>query len=103
MWDLPGPEIEPVSPALAGGFLTTAPPRKSKTYTFCPSFLPLILPPTLDEELLTTLAKELTSDISFWFWFGVYHLVHNGLNLLTPELRHLPPDLALATGLSPNK
>ena len=29
MWDLPGPEIEPVSPALAGGFLTTVPPGKS--------------------------------------------------------------------------
>ena len=29
MWDLPGPGIEPVSPALAGGFLSTAPPRKS--------------------------------------------------------------------------
>ena len=28
MWDLPGPGIEPVSPALAGGFLTTAPPGK---------------------------------------------------------------------------
>ena len=25
MWDLPGPVIEPMSPALAGGFLTTAP------------------------------------------------------------------------------
>ena len=29
MWDLPGPEIEPVSPALGGRFLTTAPPGKS--------------------------------------------------------------------------
>ena len=29
MWDLPRPGLEPVSPALAGGFLTTAPPRKS--------------------------------------------------------------------------
>ena len=29
MWDRPGPGIEPVSPALAGGFLTTAPPEKS--------------------------------------------------------------------------
>ena len=29
MWDLPGPGVEPVSPALAGGFLTTAPPEKS--------------------------------------------------------------------------
>ena len=29
MWDLPGPGIEPMSPALAGGFLTTAAPGKS--------------------------------------------------------------------------
>ena len=25
MWDIPGPGLEPVSPALAGGFLTTVP------------------------------------------------------------------------------
>ena len=30
MWDLPGPGLEPVSPALAGGFLTTVPPEKSR-------------------------------------------------------------------------
>ena len=29
MWDTPGPGIKPVSPALAGRFLTTAPPGKS--------------------------------------------------------------------------
>ena len=29
MWDLPRPGLEPVSPALAGGFLTTAPPGQS--------------------------------------------------------------------------
>ena len=29
MWSLPGPGIEPMSPALAGGFLTTGPPGKS--------------------------------------------------------------------------
>ena len=29
MWDLPRPGLEPMSPALAGGFLTTAPPGKS--------------------------------------------------------------------------
>ena len=28
MWDLPGPGLEPMSPALAGGFLTTVPPGK---------------------------------------------------------------------------
>ena len=32
MWDLPGPGLKPVSPALAGGFLTTAPPGKSKKH-----------------------------------------------------------------------
>ena len=45
MWDLPGPGLEPMSPALAGGFLTTAPPGKPKksvlflTPGFIPSFL----------------------------------------------------------------
>ena len=29
MWDIPRPGLEPVSSALAGGFLTTAPPGKS--------------------------------------------------------------------------
>ena len=30
MWDLPRPGIKPVSPALAGGFLTARPPEKYK-------------------------------------------------------------------------
>ena len=34
MWDLPGPGLEPVSPALAGGFLTTVPPGKSLQFIF---------------------------------------------------------------------
>jgi len=38
MWDLPGPEIEQVSPTLQGEFLTTGPPGK-----------PLSLP--LDEQV----------------------------------------------------
>ena len=32
MWDLPRPGLEPVSPALAGGFLAIVPPGKSTTY-----------------------------------------------------------------------
>ena len=28
MWDLPRPGLEPVSPTLAGGFLTSVPPGK---------------------------------------------------------------------------
>ena len=34
MWDLPRPELEPVSPALAGRFSTTAPPGKPNISTF---------------------------------------------------------------------
>ena len=34
MWDLPRPGLEPVSPALTGGFLTTAPPGKSPFFQF---------------------------------------------------------------------
>ena len=38
MWDLPGPGLEPVSPALAGGFLTTAPPEKSWCHMYLKNF-----------------------------------------------------------------
>ena len=34
MWDLPGPGLEPVSPALADGFVTTVPPGKPCSWTF---------------------------------------------------------------------
>ena len=34
MWDLPRPGLEPVSPVLAGGFSTTAPPGKPKKAFF---------------------------------------------------------------------
>ena len=34
MWNLPGPGIEPMSPALAGGFLTTEPPGKPPDLSF---------------------------------------------------------------------
>ena len=38
MWDLPRPGLEPVSPALAGGFLTTAPPGKPPLFDFLHSW-----------------------------------------------------------------
>ena len=45
LWDFPGPRIKPVSPALAGGFLTTKPPRKSKWKVLkVPGILTLIRP-----------------------------------------------------------
>ena len=47
MWDLPGPGLEPVSPALVGRFLTTEPPGKpsfiySSVYLLIPNsqFIP---------------------------------------------------------------
>ena len=35
MWDLPGPGLKPMSPALADGFLTTVPPGKPCTLWSC--------------------------------------------------------------------
>ena len=39
MWDLPRPGIEPMSPALAGGFLTTVPPEKSHVINIFNTFV----------------------------------------------------------------
>ena len=39
MWDLPGPGLEPMSPALAGGFLTTVPPGKPWVQVLTPIVL----------------------------------------------------------------
>ena len=39
MWDLPGPGFKPMSPALAGGFSTTAPPGKPQETCFYFRFL----------------------------------------------------------------
>ena len=43
MWDLPGPRIEPVSPALAGRLLTTGHPGKSSWYFIGDFFPPAVL------------------------------------------------------------
>ena len=43
MWDLPGLGIEPVSPALAGGFLRTEPPWKPQHNAFIWSFFSSLL------------------------------------------------------------
>ena len=42
MWDLPGPGLEPVSPALAGGFLTTVPTGKSDHMVFLLQFVNMV-------------------------------------------------------------
>ena len=62
MWDLPGPGLEPVSPALAGGFLTTVPPGKPKNHHFrCARRATSGKPPLLSfEGLLETPAPTWT-------------------------------------------
>ena len=42
-WDLPRPGIQLMSPASAGGFLTTGLPRKSKHLSFFLSFCPSLI------------------------------------------------------------
>ena len=61
MWDLPGPGLERVSPALAGGFLTTAPPGRYPH------------PPAVNSE------DQLLSRISLWqrklrVWFAEFQV-----------------------------
>ena len=56
MWDLPRPEIEPASPALAGIFLTTVLPGKStSTFLIC-YFLSLSVEPS--ENLQSLMEKN---------------------------------------------
>ena len=58
MWDLPGPGLKPVSPALAGVFLTTAPPGKSPVafLRLCPPSLEAVV--FIHAELLWLLPLE---------------------------------------------
>ena len=43
MWNLPRPGFESVSPTLAGGFLTTGLPGKSKEVRFLPNKLVIMM------------------------------------------------------------
>ena len=49
MWDLPGPGLEPVSPALAGGFSTTAPLGQSLYFLLYHSISGKLTPVELGE------------------------------------------------------
>ena len=64
MWDLPRPGIEPVSPALAGGFLTTVPPGES----------PVILQDVFTRKKLPEFSRQL--EVSFFL-----NIVHHLLNI----------------------
>ena len=64
MWDLPGPGLKPASPALAGGFLTTAPPGKPYS--------------AFTENLLCTT------------WYAFYHPIHESYNFESIQTNFFP-------------
>ena len=66
MWDLPRPGLEPVSPALAGGFSTAAPPGKPHS-----SFLILALM-TINFPLSTT---TLAASHKFWYVMSSFSFI----------------------------
>ena len=85
MWDLPRPGLKPVSPALAGGFLTTAPPGKPLFKTF------------LKANKIYDYYYSLQCD--FWMGFGIPYakilwcikIKDTGTSLVAQWLRiHLP-------------
>ena len=64
MWDLPGPGLEHVSPALAGRFLTTVPPGKSDALFFIYTiFLNLKLTEKLHIQYKVPFLLELMKEI----------------------------------------
>ena len=71
MWDLPRPGLEPVSPALAGKFSTTAPPGKPENVYF------YIKSPNLEKALIRShsvlrlpVCSLLFKLVSFFVCFG---------------------------------
>ena len=69
MWDLPGPGFEPVSPPLAGGFLTTEPPGKPflSSLMAAPCFLLSYSPsPECSVPFSTSKSESTASSVSDW-------------------------------------
>ena len=64
MWDPPGPGIKPVSPALAGGFLTTVPPGKSLQVSVLDMvffYLQMVLPKLICKGALFNLGLKVSA------------------------------------------
>ena len=75
MWDLPRPGLEPVSPALAGGFSTTVPPGKS-LQCFLMSSSPHLLNSSAPEFLFGSFFRVLISLVKFSFCSLIYFWGH---------------------------
>ena len=85
MWDLPGPGIEPVSPTLGGGLLSTAPPGKSSSKKFLLWPTSCSLPPITMTYLLLWLFISAPANFNT---YGGDPLKTPGSQLMTPHLEH---------------
>ena len=83
MRDLPGPGLEPVSPALAGGFLTTAPPGKSPgCVSYTVRYVNYISIKLKEKSFLKYLIKTFLycltiKMIKFWIYWVTYNIKIN--------------------------
>ena len=70
MWDLPGPGLEPVSPALADRFLATVPPGKPFSLSLDFSSFGILCLRVVFFLLIVFMIHRLFSESwSFWPWF----------------------------------
>ena len=87
MWNLPGPGIKPVFPALAGSVLTTGPPRKSTTITLACN---LACNSTTSHHFFFVMRTFKVSSLSnFGVIYRVLLAIITRLGIRSPELIHL--------------
>ena len=93
MWSLPRPGIEPISPALAGGFLTTGPPGKSRPVTLMHthSVVKGKVTVTVSKEIMKrTLRRETGRGQSWWVRFQCLYFCTRVILLGIPLLPYHP-------------
>ena len=79
MWDLPRPGHEPVSLALAGGFLTTAPPGKPHSTVLIEHFL---------QALLLDITTSTIDGICYYiYYYTMYNIINHRASLVAQWLR----------------
>ena len=95
-WDLPRPGLEPVSPALAGRFSTTAPPGKPAFHSFWRTFSFTII------IHLFTKWKRLLSMKHYmleWIFVCLFWLPHAARGILVPDQGSNPCPLQWKLGV----
>ena len=84
MWDLPRPGLEPVSPALAGGFSTTAPPGKPMIMFYTQRNL---------SNILVGIKEHFSGYVGHKVVHKVCHAVLAERDLLAVAPKQIPPNL----------